>query len=70
MLAASGKRFRFRHPLIRAALYEEMPEPVRAAWHREAGRVLAEAGAPADRVARQLLLAAGGPDGTPEPARG
>ena len=68
VLAASGKRFRFRHPLIRAALYEEMPEPVRAAWHREAGRALAEAGAPADRVARQLLLAVGGPDGTPEPA--
>jgi DNA-binding CsgD family transcriptional regulator len=68
VLAASGKRFRFRHPLIRAALYEEMPEAVRAAWHREAGRVLAEAGAPVDRVARQLLLAVGGPDGTPEPA--
>ena len=68
VLAASGKRFRFRHPLIRAALYEEMPEPVRAAWHREAGRALAEAGAPVDRVARQLLLAVGGPDGTPEPA--
>ena len=44
---------RFRHPLIRAALYDEIPEPVRAAWHREAGRALAEAGAPADRVARQ-----------------
>ena len=65
VLAASGKRLRFRHPLIRSALYEEMPEPVRVAWHREAGRTLAEAGAPADRVARQLLLAVGGPDGTP-----
>jgi tetratricopeptide (TPR) repeat protein len=61
VLAASGKRLRFRHPLIRSAFYEEMPEPVRAAWHREAGRALAEAGAPADRVARQLLLAVGGP---------
>ena len=67
VLAASGKRLRFRHPLIRSALYEEMPEPVRAAWHREAGRALAEAGAPADRVARQLLLAVGGSDETPEP---
>ena len=51
----------FRHPLIRAALYEEMPAPVRAAWHRDAGHALAEAGAPADRVARQLLRAVGGP---------
>ncbi len=67
VLAESGKRLGFRHPLIRAALYEEMPVPVRAAWHREAGRALAEAGAPPDRVARQLLLAAGGPGGTPEP---
>jgi tetratricopeptide (TPR) repeat protein len=66
VLAASGKRLRFRHPLIRSALYEEMPEPVRAAWHREAGRALAEAGAPTDRIARQLLLAMGGSDETPE----
>jgi hypothetical protein len=67
VLAASGRRLRFRHPLIRSALYEEMPAPVRAAWHREAGRALAEAGAPVDRVARQLLLAVGEPDETPEP---
>ena len=55
VLAESGNGLGFRHPLIRAALYEEIPAPVRAAWHREAGRALAEAGAPADRVARQLL---------------
>ncbi len=57
VLAESGTGMGFRHPLIRAALYEEMPVPVRAAWHRDAGRALAEAGAPADRVARQLLQA-------------
>jgi DNA-binding CsgD family transcriptional regulator/tetratricopeptide (TPR) repeat protein len=57
VLAESGSTLGFRHPLIRAALYEEIPAPVRAAWHREAGRALAEAGAPADRVARQLLQA-------------
>ena len=67
VLAAAGKRLRFRHPLIRSALYEEMPTPVRVAWHREAGRALAAAAAPEDRVARQLLLAVGGPDETPEP---
>jgi DNA-binding CsgD family transcriptional regulator len=45
----------FRHPLIRAALYQGMPAAVRAAWHRDAGRALALNGAPPERVARQLL---------------
>ena len=67
VLAESGNGLGFRHPMIRAALYDEMPVPVRAAWHRDAGRALAEAGAPADRVARQLLWAVGGPGGTTEP---
>jgi DNA-binding CsgD family transcriptional regulator len=66
VLAESSGGMAFRHPLIRAALYEEMPAPVRAAWHRDAGRALAEVGAPADRVARQLLRAVRG-DGTAEP---
>jgi tetratricopeptide (TPR) repeat protein len=66
VLAASGQRFGFRHALIRAALYEQVSAPVRSAWHREAGRALAEAGAPADRVARQLLQAADGPPGPHE----
>jgi DNA-binding CsgD family transcriptional regulator/tetratricopeptide (TPR) repeat protein len=67
VLAESGQRLRFRHPLIRAALYDEMPTSVRAAWHRDAGRALAEAGAPADRVARQLLQAVGGSGAVSEP---
>src|SRR5229473_4424643 len=67
VLAESGSGLGFRHPMIRAALYDEIPVPVRAAWHRDAGRALAEAGAPADRVARQLLRAVGGPGGTTEP---
>ena len=67
VLAESGQGLGFRHPLIRAALYDDIPAPVRAAWHREAGRALAEAGAPPDRVARQLLRAVGGPDGRAEP---
>src|SRR6202044_1903014 len=57
VLTESGHGLGFRHPLIRAALYDEMPAPLRAAWHRDVGRALAEAGAPADRVARQLLWA-------------
>jgi DNA-binding CsgD family transcriptional regulator len=67
VLAESGNGLGFRHPMIRAALYDDIPAPVRAAWHRDAARALAEAGAPADRVARQLLWAVGGPGGTTDP---
>src|SRR5262249_41363717 len=42
----------FRHPLIRTALYDGMAPGLRAAWHREAARALAESGAGPDRVAR------------------
>ena len=70
VLAESGSTLGFRHPMIRAALYEEIPAPVRAAWHREAGRALAAGGAPADRVARQLLQAIRGPADTSEPLDG
>ena len=61
VLGESGGGLGFRHPLIRTALYEEIPAPVRAAWHREAGQALAKAGAQADQVARQLLQAVDGP---------
>ncbi|MDQ2874162.1 MAG: AAA family ATPase, partial [Actinomycetota bacterium] len=43
VLAESGNGLSFRHPLIRAALYDGIPAPVRAAWHRDAGRALAQA---------------------------
>ena len=32
-----GDRLRFRHDLIRAALYEDLPLSVRRGLHREAG---------------------------------
>jgi tetratricopeptide (TPR) repeat protein len=67
VLTEAGRGLGFRHPLIRAALYDEMPAPVRAAWHRDAGRALAEVGAPADQVARQLLRAAEESEGPPGP---
>ena len=67
VLTEAGNRLGFRHPLIRAALYDEMPAAVRAAWHRDAGRALAEAGASADRVARQLLWAVDEADARTEP---
>lgn len=57
VLTESGTGLGFRHQLIREALYDEMPGPVRAAWHRDAGRALAAADAPAHRVARQMLWA-------------
>jgi DNA-binding CsgD family transcriptional regulator/tetratricopeptide (TPR) repeat protein len=66
VLAESGNGLGFRHPLIRAALYDEMPASVRAAWHRDAARALVAAGAPPDRVARQLLRSA---DVSDSPAR-
>jgi DNA-binding NarL/FixJ family response regulator/tetratricopeptide (TPR) repeat protein len=62
VLAESGSGLGFRHPLIRAALYYTMTPSERAAWHRDAGRAFAAAGVPADRIARQMLRAVGGPD--------
>jgi DNA-binding CsgD family transcriptional regulator len=67
VLAESGNGLGFRHQLIREALYDEMPTPLRAAWHRDAGRALAAANAPPDRVARQLLRAADGLGSISEP---
>jgi DNA-binding CsgD family transcriptional regulator/tetratricopeptide (TPR) repeat protein len=59
-----GLHLAFRHPLIRASLYEGMPGAVRAAWHRDVARALAENGAAAERVARQLLPALEAAEGT------
>jgi DNA-binding CsgD family transcriptional regulator len=55
----NGTALAFRHPLIRDALYAELPAAVRGAWHLDAGHALAAAGAAPDRVARQLLRAVG-----------
>jgi DNA-binding NarL/FixJ family response regulator/tetratricopeptide (TPR) repeat protein len=67
VLAESGHGLGFRHPLIRAALYDDMPPSLRAAWHRDAAHALAESGAPADRVAMQMLRATGDLGGPAEP---
>jgi DNA-binding SARP family transcriptional activator/DNA-binding CsgD family transcriptional regulator len=55
VLREAGQRFAFRHPLVRRALYEGMPEAVRIALHRQAAETLDEAGAPVSLVAAQLL---------------
>jgi hypothetical protein len=54
VLTESRNDLAFRHPLIRAALHDEMPVAMHAAWHRDAGRSLAQAGAPVDWVARAV----------------
>jgi DNA-binding CsgD family transcriptional regulator/tetratricopeptide (TPR) repeat protein len=59
--ASGGVGLAFRHPLIREALYAELPSAVRSVWHRDAGHALATAGAAPDRVARQLLRSIGEP---------
>ena len=57
IVADSGPELAFRHPLIRQALYESMPEALRTALHAEAARELAAAGADALSVAQQLSAA-------------
>ncbi|QUQ71664.1 ATP-binding protein [Kutzneria sp. CA-103260] len=57
VLVESGDGLSFRHALVRSALYERMSQPVRAAWHLEAARLLSNAGSPVERVAKQLLVA-------------
>jgi DNA-binding CsgD family transcriptional regulator len=59
---AAGGRLSFRHPLIRQALYEEMPGVVRSALHRHTAEALVAAGASAERVAAQLLPASAAVD--------
>jgi DNA-binding CsgD family transcriptional regulator len=48
--------FRFRYPLERATVYAEMPPAARAQAHARAARVWARQQAPAEEVARHLLL--------------
>jgi DNA-binding CsgD family transcriptional regulator len=58
VLEDDGTRLRFRHDLIRDAIYQDLPASVRAALHREAGQRLAAAGAPAAQVAEHLARGA------------
>jgi ATP/maltotriose-dependent transcriptional regulator MalT len=58
VLGAQGDRLAFRHDLVRESLYADMPEAVRKAMHRDAGRALAAAGRPALDVATHMGLGA------------
>ncbi|GAB3467795.1 BTAD domain-containing putative transcriptional regulator [Actinophytocola sediminis] len=57
VLRDAGTRLVFRHPVIRQALYEGMAVAVRNALHHQVAQALAQAGAPFDQVASQLLAA-------------
>jgi DNA-binding CsgD family transcriptional regulator len=59
VLEEHGAVIRFRHDLIRDAIYEDLPLSVRRGLHREAGQRLARTGAPALQVAEQLARGAG-----------
>jgi DNA-binding CsgD family transcriptional regulator len=58
VVADDGVRLRFRHDLIRDAVYEDLPAAVRLGLHREAGQRLAAAGATALQVAEHFARAA------------
>jgi tetratricopeptide (TPR) repeat protein len=47
----------FVHPLVRDAVYRELPPGERALLHERAAKLLRDAGAPAEQVAAQLLAA-------------
>lgn len=54
VLTEEGSLLRFRHDLIRDAVYEDVPESLRLVLHGEAANKLAAAGASAVRVAEQF----------------
>jgi DNA-binding CsgD family transcriptional regulator len=61
-ILAPGGALSFAHPLIRAAVYADIPEGQRAMDHSRAARLLAEEGATAEEVAAQLLHSEPGSD--------
>lgn len=54
-LLADVRPVRFVHPLVRSAIYEQIPSSARAQAHLRAARLLAAAGAEPEQVAVQLL---------------
>ncbi len=55
-LLADATPLTFAHPLVRAAVYGDVPRPRRAAMHGRAARLLGERDAAADTIAGHLLL--------------
>lgn len=57
VLEPIGTRMRFKHGLLKKALYEATPDDLRAALHRHAAQALIAARSPVERVAEVLLPA-------------
>jgi predicted ATPase len=55
-ILAPGRPLRFAHPILREALYLDLPERRRAADHARAARILDGEGADPDRAAVHLLV--------------
>jgi DNA-binding CsgD family transcriptional regulator len=55
LLMEAEDRMRFRHDLVRDAVYADLPSSVRAALHAHAARVLGSAGRPALQVAAHVV---------------
>jgi len=62
VLGEAGDRLTFRHELLRDALYDELPAPVRSGLHEHMARQLVRAGVPATHVAEHLLRVTGPAD--------
>jgi DNA-binding CsgD family transcriptional regulator len=62
-LVAGERTLSFKHPVIRAAVYESIAAPERARYHGRAGRLLAREHAAAESIAAHLLVSA--PDEDP-----
>jgi DNA-binding CsgD family transcriptional regulator len=56
-LLADRRPLTFVHPLVRGAVYMEMPEPTRALMHAGAAKRLETVGGPVDSIAGHLMLA-------------
>jgi DNA-binding CsgD family transcriptional regulator len=54
-ILARGRPWRFEHPLIRAAVYRQIPDAGRALAHARAARIVSADGVPPEAVAAHLL---------------
>jgi DNA-binding CsgD family transcriptional regulator len=61
-ILAPERPLQFMHPLVRNAIYTDLPAARRAADHKRAAKLLAAADAAPERVAGQLLLSEPGGD--------
>ena len=65
LVVEAGAAFRFRHPLLRAAVLASLPEAQRRSAHRRAAAMLIAHGAPPGRIGHHLVAAGAGTDAVP-----